>query len=224
MNAYAAGLDAGRGGRMIADVLPFVRPTAMPIEPTPPEVRDDVDWGERMACAQRGDRDAYRTLLRDIVPYVRAIARRHLGAGDDLDDAVQEVLAVLHAIRHTYEPGRPFKPWLSTIASRRCIDLRRQRARRPEHAPLDADDAHEPVDTGDSPEAAALRDDAAARVRRAVDTLPPSQRRAVALVHLGDATLAEASAGSGQSAGALKVACHRALHSLRRMLAPEEDA
>lgn len=222
MNALAHGLDGGPRGRMIADVLPFVRPSAMPIESTPPDHRDDADWGARMARAQAGDREAYRTLLRDLVPYVRAIARRHLGAGDGLDDAVQEVLAVLHAIRHTYEPGRPFKPWLATIASRRCIDLRRQRARRPHHEPFD--DAFEAVDTADSPEAAVLRDDRAARVRRAVATLPPAQRRAIGLVHLGDATLGEAAAASGQTAGGLKVACHRAMHALRRALGPEEDA
>ena len=31
---------------------------------------------------------------------------------------VQEILIVVHDIRHTYAPGRPLKPWLATIATR----------------------------------------------------------------------------------------------------------
>ena len=35
----------------------------------------------------------------------------------------------LHAIRHTYDPARPFKPWLAGIARNRLLDRRRGRAR-----------------------------------------------------------------------------------------------
>ena len=86
------------------------------------------DWGTWMALAQAGDRQAYQALLQAIGPYLRAIARRLLGH-EDVEDAVQEILLVVHGIRHTYQPGRPFKPWLATIASRRCIDLLRRRQR-----------------------------------------------------------------------------------------------
>jgi RNA polymerase sigma-70 factor (ECF subfamily) len=60
-----------------------------------------------MARAQDGDRDAYRELLQDMVPYLRALAARRFKEPNDIDDAVQDVLLTVHAVRHTYDPGRP---------------------------------------------------------------------------------------------------------------------
>lgn len=210
---------------MMATILPFPEQgAAMPARSSRDAAPSaEEDWSQLMAQAQAGDRDAYRRLLHAVTPYLRAIARRHLGA-DEVDDAVQEILIVVHDIRHTYEPGRPFKPWLSTIASRRCIDLLRRRMTRLGHeADMGIDDI-DVVEPSPGPEALALRDDAATRLRREVDRLPPHQRRAVTRVHLDEHGLGDAAAESGQSAGSLKVACHRALKSLRQALKKLEDA
>src|SRR5438046_2163255 len=46
---------------------------------------------------------------------------------NDVEDAVQDILLTIHSIRQTYDPARPFGPWLVTIANRRFVDrLRRQ--------------------------------------------------------------------------------------------------
>lgn len=42
---------------------------------------------------------------------------------------MQDTLLTIHRIRHTYEPGRPVKPWLAAIAVRRSIDAVRRRQR-----------------------------------------------------------------------------------------------
>jgi RNA polymerase sigma factor (sigma-70 family) len=173
-------------------------------------------WAGLMLQAQDGDRVAYHTLLQEIVPYLRRIARRHLGPGEDVEDAVQDILLTVHHIRHTYERGRPFKPWLATIASRRCIDQLRQRSRRLRHEVESADDLHDMPSATDDPEDHASRTHAAHRVRGAVAMLPARQREAVELLRLDELTLNEAAAASDQSIGSLKVACHRALKSLRR--------
>ena len=52
--------------------------------------------------------------------------------------------------------------------------------------------------------------------------LPESQRTALGLTKLQDLTLQEASARSGMSVGALKVATHRAVQTLRRRLTGRE--
>lgn len=208
---------------MMAGIVPFPRMAAMQAEMPEAPAQAPDDWGLWMGCAQAGDRDAYRRLLTAITPYLRVIARRHFAQREDVDDAVQEILVVVHEIRHTYEPGRPFRPWLSTIATRRCIDLLRRRAtRRGVEATDDAaiDDA---AGASPGPHEHAEQDSAAARMRRAVQALPAGQRRAIELVHLQDRSLAEAAAVSGQTAGALKVACHRAIRALRRALATGEE-
>src|SRR6516225_2416604 len=66
------------------------------------------DWSRLMARAQDGDRDAYRTLLQDITPYLRALATRCFRDTCDIEDAVQDVLLTVHAVRHVYDPDRPF--------------------------------------------------------------------------------------------------------------------
>ncbi|WP_232448013.1 sigma factor [Burkholderia ubonensis] len=40
---------------------------------------------------------------------------------DAVEDVVQDILATVHQVRHTYAPERPFGPWLVSIASRRSI-------------------------------------------------------------------------------------------------------
>jgi RNA polymerase sigma factor (sigma-70 family) len=196
---------------------------AMPIHVEAAAQQDESadTWGAWMARAQAGDRAAYHALLQAIGPYLRAIARRILGH-EEVEDAVQEILLVVHGIRHTYEPGRPFKPWLATIASRRCIDLlrRRQREGLRMGEALD-EEAHMDAEPGPAEQLERAQQDA--RMRGAVDRLSPGQRDAVRLLHLQELSLREAEARGGQSAGALKVASHRALKALRRALQGEHD-
>jgi RNA polymerase sigma-70 factor (ECF subfamily) len=63
---------------------------------------------------------------------------------------------------------------------------------------------------------------AAAQLREAVQDLPQSQRTALGLTKLQDLTIQEASARSGMSIGAIKVATHRAVQTLRRRLTGQE--
>lgn len=178
-----------------------------------------------MLLAQDGDQRAYRTLLCEIAPYVRAVARRYLGDRNDLEDAVQEILLVVHNIRHTYERGRPFKPWLATIAQRRAIDLLRRQMHRGRHETageaLDARWAEVATDE-DSPDRVAGRAAEARDLHAAVAALPPRQREAVELLRLRELTPREAAAASRQAPGTLKVACHRALNTLRHRLRRED--
>ena len=185
---------------------------------------DDAHWAALMLRAQDGDKDAYRVLLKSIAPYVRAIARRYLGRGEDAEDAVQDVLMVVHGIRHTFERGRPFKPWLGTIASRRCIDLLRRRAHRAQHEMADAVDVDHHAHGDPGPEDTLIREHEARRVRNAVDELPARQRDAISMLRLQELSLNEASAHSKQSVGSLKVACHRAIGSLQRALTGKDPS
>ena len=183
----------------------------------------DADWSRWMRQAQAGDGVAYQRLLQAVVPYLATIARGLLARPDAVDDAIQDILLIVHGVRHTYEPGRPFKPWLGTIATRRCIDVLRRRARRIEHEVL-ADEPFDRVDDATAgPEEAATRGQAARDVRTAVAQLSPRQQQAIELVHLKDLSFNEASVESRQSVSALKVACHRALKSLKHALGKGES-
>jgi len=175
-----------------------------------------ADWSAAMARAQGGDREAYRRLLEDITPYLRGLAARHMRNRGDIEDAVQDVLLTVHTVRHTYDPARPFGPWLVAIANRRIVDALRKRGRIGAHETvLDTD-----YETFFSP-AANLQEEAADAhaVRDAVDGLPAAQREAVRMLKLEEMSLKEAASASGMSIAALKVATHRALQTLRKRLA-----
>jgi RNA polymerase sigma-70 factor (ECF subfamily) len=178
------------------------------------------DWSALMAAAQAGDRAAYRALLTAIVPYVRVIAAGAFQDRADVEDVVQDVLATLHETRRMFDPSRPFRPWLAAIARRRVVDrLRRDLRRRRREVPLAP--AHETF--ADDPANGWEWTGDHAALRAAVASLPAGQRQAIELMKLRELSLREASSASGQSVTALKVATHRALKRLRRLLAAPDD-
>lgn len=169
-----------------------------------------------MAAAQDGDQVAYARLLREAVPFLRAIVARQHRAPDRVEDVVQDVLLTVHRVRHTYDPARPFTHWLATIAHRRSIDALRRRGRGAANEVWD-ERAYETFadPLANKPEEAR---DAAEAIRPALAALPPGQREAIELVRLRELSLEEASKASGKSVAALKVNVHRALKSLRARL------
>jgi len=178
------------------------------------------DWSMLMAQAQDGDRAAYRTLLENITPYIRSLAGRCFNQPADVEDAVQDVLLTVHLVRHAYDPNRPFGPWLVAIANRRIIDrLRRDTRRRAREVALAA--GHETFADPATNLSGGTADEVA--LARAIEQLPPDQRQTIRLLKLNEMSLKEAAAASGRSIPALKVATHRAVKSLRRILKQQRD-
>ena len=174
----------------------------------------ELDWSFLMARAQDGDRVAYRRLLQEIVPYLRRLAARRHRDPSEIEDAVQDVLLTVHSIRHTYDPTRPFRPWLVTIANRRVIDrLRKQGRKRAREVPLSPE--HEDIS---GPDANLEEGPDRRELESAIGALPPAQQRAVRLLRLKELSVKEAAAASGMSIASLKVNAHRALKSLRKKL------
>jgi RNA polymerase sigma-70 factor (ECF subfamily) len=181
--------------------------------------RDDhPEWSRLMAAAQDGDRAAYERLLREITPLLRRVAARRLdqAAAADVEDVVQDVLLSVHTVRHTYEPRRPFLPWLMAIQRHRMADWQRRSVRRGRHE-LAVDSLEETfsdraanTEGGDT--------DERREVRAAVATLPPAQRQALELLKLRELSLKEAAERTGMSETALKVATHRGMKGLRALL------
>lgn len=180
----------------------------------------ELDWSIYMARAQDGDHDAYRRLLESIAPYVRSLAVRRLLNHSDVEDAVQDVLLTVHSIRHTYDPARPFGPWLVTIANRRIVDWLRRQGRA-----ITQEEEFDPNDETFLPPQTNMVEDASDghALRNAIEQLPPAQREAISLMKLDELSLKEAAAKSGMSVAALKVATHRALKSLRKRFAKRTD-
>ncbi|WP_412759983.1 sigma-70 family RNA polymerase sigma factor [Methylobacterium guangdongense] len=175
-----------------------------------------------MVSAQCGDAAAYRALLKACLPVVSGIARAQGVRGEAVDDVVQDTLMTVHRARASYDPARPFMPWLRAITQRRAIDRLRRAGRRPREVndPL----AYEAeVDPGPPPGQGLEARDRAVALARAVASLPEGQRQAVEQLGLRELSLDEAAALTGRTKGALKVNLHRALKALRTSLTREVE-
>jgi RNA polymerase sigma factor (sigma-70 family) len=196
--------------------LSVVKESAESSKTRDPARRGDrtLDWSICMARAQEGDREAYRRLLEEITPYLRSLASRLIQNRSDIEDAVQDALLCIHAVRHTYDPMRPFGPWLVAIARRRFVDdLRRRGRAESRETPLEVE--HETFAAPETNFHEAASDGRA--LREALEGLPPAQREAIRMLKLEEMSLKEAATASGTSIAALKVAAHRGLKSLRKV-------
>jgi RNA polymerase sigma-70 factor (ECF subfamily) len=176
-----------------------------------------------MRAAQAGDADAYRAFLTAVTPRIRRIVRARRGFLDvaDTEDLVQDVLLSVHSVLATYDPSRPFMPWLLAIVRNRLADAARRYGRKYAHE-LQTDDL--PVTFGET--LTNTLDEGAGdleALHHAIRALPAGQRQAIELLKLQEMSLKEASVATGTSVGALKVATHRAIVSLRRILGVASD-
>lgn len=180
------------------------------------------EYGGLMAAASQGDQQAYAQLLTAVTPLIRyTVARRWYFRGPvDVEDIVQDVLLSMHAVRATYDPARPFLPWLLAIVRHRVADAARTHVRSASRqVPLDEGAVtFAPADPNTYGGQYADLD----ALRVAIESLPQGQRSAVELLKLQELSLREGAAASGTSVGALKVATHRAMSTLRRMLSTNE--
>jgi RNA polymerase sigma factor (sigma-70 family) len=170
--------------------------------------RDDR-WSGLMRLAIAGDQSAYKTLLEEIAPYVRAVALRIASpttAGvSDVEDVVQETLLAIHLKRGTWQPSLPFTPWLNAIIRHKAIDAMRRRGTRVE---IDIDTLAEGL------AAPSRSDDASLDVATMLATLDERQRTIVKQLSLEGRGAADVARELGMTESAVRVVLHRALKTL----------
>jgi RNA polymerase sigma-70 factor (ECF subfamily) len=174
-----------------------------------PDKQKSAARARLMERAQNGDREAFHTLFSDIGPLITRFLRRRLPDRGEIEDVCQEAMIAVYRSRHTYQPDRPFEPWLFAIVRRVSAEhLRRDRVQ--SEARVEMDEAPDP----------AVQDDSslALELDQALGRLSPDQRQALSLTKLFGLSLAEASRRAGTTVGSMKVRIHRAHQSLRRSL------
>lgn len=169
-----------------------------------------AEWGALMAAAQAGHGGAYRRLLVEIRPWLLRYYARRLPPGC-VDDAVQEAMIAVHTKRATFDPARPFGPWLAAIARYKWID-RLRALRKSATLPISEDIAIE--DHG-----AAIQ--TATTLEKLLSDLKPAQAEVIRLVKMHGFSIEEASAKTGQSVSLVKVNIHRGI--TRMMLAAQKQ-
>ena len=161
---------------------------------------------------------AFAELYDRYLPRVYRYAYRRLGSHSDAEDlAAQTFQRALEAIGRYEERGLPFGAWLFRIAHNLIVDRRRLRRG---DLPLDGV-LHDPADGDPPPDALVVAHEEATTAWDAVATLPPLQRRAVALRFGQDLSHAEVGQRIGRSEAATKQLVYRAMLTLRARMGQE---
>lgn len=172
-------------------------------------VSDEASFRQLMLASLDGDVRASRALLAGLVPVLRGYFARRLGKGADIEDMVQETLIAVHTRRASYDPTRPFAPWLFAVARYKMIDqLRRART----HVALD--DIGEVGGEDDFAGAVMARLD----VEAGLATLSPKQAAVIRATHLEGASVAEVAAREGLSPSDVKVSVHRGIKAMSKRI------
>jgi RNA polymerase sigma-70 factor (ECF subfamily) len=153
--------------------------------------------------------------------YLRTVALRMLGSGEDADDAVQETWMRLNRTRG--EGIEDLRAWLTTVVSRVCLDmLRTRRTRREVPVEIDLDDLLAGAPRPDGPssvptpeEEVLLAESVGLALHVVMDSLTPAERVAFVLHDIFDLPFAQVGQVLGRSADAVKMLASRARRRVR---------
>jgi RNA polymerase sigma-70 factor (ECF subfamily) len=177
---------------------------------------------ELTARAVGGHPAAIESLLLQIRPmvlrYCRARLGRFSGQYQSADDVAQEVcIALVSALPRYRDMGRPFVSFVFGIASHKVADAMRSAA----NLAIPTEDLPDEPDDRPGPEETAVAYLEAERVRALLGRLPAQQRELLVRRVLAGMSAQETGDELGMSAGAVRVAQHRALARLRTIAREE---
>jgi RNA polymerase sigma-70 factor (ECF subfamily) len=180
---------------------------------------------------ETGDREAFDRLVHRYERELYGYLRRYLGDADMAEDVFQRTFLQVHLKCDKFDADRKVRPWLYTVATNQAIDHQR-RNRRHRMVSLDRHNGVNPEDENGS--LAQLLDSAepdpfeqaelaerGARLRAAVDQLPPLAREVVLLVYFQGLKYREAAEVMSIPVGTVKSRLHAAISKLGEAINPD---
>lgn len=169
----------------------------------------------------RGEREAFDQLVARYQSSVYHFALRFCGHPDDARELAQDIFVRAWLKLSTFQPGKPFRPWLYRVAGSVCLN---QRARpRLVTVPLEPADqpGTEPAGPAPDPAELAASGDQRRQLFEAVGQLPVAYRTVMLLRHLEGLDYREIAVSLSLPLGTVKTHLHRARTMLRERLGPE---
>ncbi len=169
-----------------------------------------------LARAQQGDREALDALVRSYRPSIYRYCRARLGSHELADDVTQEVcMALVQALPRHRASEHSLSAYVFGIAANQVAMAHRSQYRRRDEPTATLPEVVEP---GPGPEELAQAGSAAESVRQLLDYLPDNDRQILLLRLAAGLSSRDTGEVLGMSAGAVRVAQHRALTALRRLI------
>jgi RNA polymerase sigma-70 factor (ECF subfamily) len=173
----------------------------------------------------RGESEAFGALVRRYERELYGYLRRYLGDGNLAEDVFQNTFLQIYIKSGQYEPGRPVRPWLYTIATHQAIDALRRNGR---HQAVSLDEARSESGEetlaglldllhcrGPSPVEAASVQERREQVRIQVEQLPDFLRQVLILAYYQGMRYRDIADILGIPVGTVKSRLHAALIKLQ---------
>ncbi|WP_432277477.1 RNA polymerase sigma factor [Kitasatospora brasiliensis] len=198
-----------------------VPPAGPPPDPEPAPAAPDLT--EAVQAAQSGDEEAFRLLFRTVQPgllrYLRVLVGGRPEDAQDAEDIASETwLQIARDLRGFSGDGDGFRGWAATIARHRALDHLRARRRRPV-GELPFEQLVE-LAAGDDTARAALTTVGTADALALISRLPRDQAEAVLLRVVMELDAESAARVLGKRAGSVRMAAHRGLRRLAKLVEP----
>lgn len=202
--------------------------TAQPVpisrETDPVEIAAEDPWRPLIERIARGEQAALDELRNACLSRIYTVATRILGAAEDAEEIVYDVLLWVWRHPDRHEPARGcVAAWLNKLTWSRSIDLLRKRTRR--ESPLHPDpelDSYE--GTVKNPDSWLTQFDERSRVHQALKAITPAQREMVLLAFFEGMSHQEIAERLQRPLGTVKSLIRRGLLQLRSVLEEHETA
>lgn len=194
--------------------------------PAGTRVAEGFTDGELVTLALNGAQSAFSHLVHRHAPHLRRVVARRLRDPDDVLDVIQDThLAVWRALQ-SYDAGRPFEAWLTSIALNKCKDwVRRRIVRFGAVAQIQADRARDGAEMEErSAESLAIEEETLRDLEQALGRLPPKLREPLILTALLELSQAAAAQELRATRKAVEMRVRRARQRLQQTLCAEISA
>ena len=175
---------------------------------------------------RRGDPECFALFLRRVSPLIKGIVAAYARDPDDQEDLYQEVSIRILRRRKSYKEIGAMDGWVTTLARGCCrnwYEARKSRVSTAERYAAQVPPTEESDALFDDPSRLLDYRTFLERLERAVDELPPQQRRALRLVHIDGQSVDRAARTLGTTAATVRSNIRHAREKLRELMWDEGE-
>ena len=177
--------------------------------------------------AQKGDTNAFGTLVASYEKFIFNVACKMFSNSEDASDIAQEALIKAYKNIDKFDFNSSFSTWLYRITVNACIDEMRRRKGR-ESISIDAEDEESGLalqieDTYLGAEERVIQNETVSEVRAAIDKLSEEHKTVIILRDLQDMTYEQVAQTLDLSIGTVKSRLARARKSLKDIILKDRE-